>query len=157
VYKRKARSEIRCGLFSIGLKDHYCCGGVVLVPDPVPVPPDVPVPVPVPPEVPVPVPPLVPEPVPVPVPEPVVPLPVPVAPPVLGVPVPVPEPVPVAPPVVPVPAVSVIEVSAIVESVIAVSVEAESEDPPPLLFELHAAKTIPENARIINGLKFIVF
>jgi hypothetical protein len=65
--------------------------------------------------------------------------------------------VPVVPPVVAFPAVSVIEVSAIVESFIVVSLVAESEDPLPLLLELHAAKTIPENARIINGLKFIVF
>lgn len=109
------------------------------MPDPEPVP--VPVPVPLPP-------------VPVPVPDPVVPVPVPVAPPVLGVP----APVPLAPPVVPAPAVSVNEVSAIVVSVIDESVIVESEDPLPLELELHAAKTIPEHARIISGLiNFIVF
>lgn len=44
------------------------------------------------------------------------------------------------------------------ESVIDESVIVESEDPLPLDLELHAAKTIPENARIISGLiNFIVF
>jgi hypothetical protein len=60
-------------------------------------------------------------------------------------------------PVVPAPAVSVNDVSLIVVSIIAESVMAESEAPSPFLLELHAAKTIPENARIINGLNFIVF
>jgi hypothetical protein len=86
-----------------------------------------------------------------------------VAPPEEGVPAPepvVPDPVvpePVVPdPVVPDP-VSVIEVSLIVVSIIVESVMAESEAPSPFVLELHAAKTIPENARIIKGLKFIVF
>jgi hypothetical protein len=78
---------------------------------------------------------------------------VPVAPPVEGVPTPVPDPVVPAPP----PAVSVIDVSAIVESIIDESALLESDDPLPLLLELHAAKTIPVNARIIKGFKFIVF
>jgi hypothetical protein len=68
-------------------------------------------------------------------------------------------PVPDAPPepIVPVFEVSIILVSDMVVSIMEVSIDAESPLPSPLLFELHAAKTIPVNARVIKALNFIVF
>jgi len=44
-----------------------------------------------------------------------------------------------------------------VVSIMEVSIDVESPLPSPLLFELHAAKTIPVNARVIKALNFIVF
>jgi hypothetical protein len=67
-------------------------------------------------------------------------------------------PVPDAPPepIVPVLEVSIMLVSVMVVSIMDVSIDVESP-PSPLLFELHAAKTIPVNARVIKALNFIVF